>query len=71
MIKALVIQIVSLTLGLVVLALGTLGVSRAIFGGRCRILKLGCKACAVGFPCFLRYIVLPGVCSRCIPVVAE
>jgi len=70
MTKALVIQIISLTLGLVILVLWTLGVSRAIYEGRCRILKLVCKGCTVGFPSFLRYIVLSGACSCCIPVVA-
>ena len=64
MIKSLVIQMISLTLDLVILALWTLGLSRTIY-------EAWLQGCTVGFPSFLLYIVLPGACSCYIPIVAE
>ena len=46
-------------------------VSRAIYERHCCISKLGRKGCTVGFPSFLRYIVLPGAFSRPIRFVAD
>ena len=67
MIKAPVTQIVSLNLGLVVL---TLEYPASFMKGTAAYQSL-VASCTVGFPSFLRNMVLPGAFSRRVPVVEE